>query len=303
MITVEKLTALDIVGLQQSVQQQILNDFGKLFDSIRLPTPLDLATRYAILGSGKRVRPLLVLATYLSLNHPTDLAMVRRAMIAIESIHGYSLVHDDLPCMDDDDLRRGKPTCHIVHGEATALLAGDVLQSIAFEALLNPDWLAGFDAGQAGTLAGIVASGARRMVAGQQLDLMGENQSLSQEQLQAIHQDKTGALIEAAVLMGAVCANADKQTRLQLGKYAHAIGLAFQVQDDVLDVIADTQTLGKPSGSDEKLQKSTYVKLLGIDGASRYADELFCQARQAVAGLGADNLLIQLSNWLQQRHF
>lgn len=139
------------------------------------------------------------------------------------------------------------------------------------------------------------------MVSGQQLDLNGENQALPQDQLECIHQDKTGALIEASVLMGAVCAGADADTLASLERYAAAIGLAFQVQDDVLDVVSDTATLGKTAGADEKLQKSTYVKLLGVDGASRYADTLFDVARQSVAGFGERNLLLQVVDYLQQR--
>lgn len=223
-------------------------------------------------------------------------------MLAVEMIHGYSLVHDDLPCMDDDDLRRGKPTCHVVYGEAAALLAGDVLQTLAFEVLGGADFnLPITDPQTTLKLYQLLAPRARRMVSGQQLDLNGENQALPQDQLECIHQDKTGALIEASVLMGAVCAGANADTLASLERYAAAIGLAFQVQDDVLDVVSDTATLGKTAGADEKLQKSTYVKLLGVDGASRYADTLFDVARQSVAGFGERNLLLQVVDYLQQR--
>lgn len=292
--------------IQTLAIEQLHHDFELFFDTVCLPNPLNAASRYAIQNGGKRVRPLLVLSSFLTLAQSIDtvqLDMVRRAMIAIEFIHGYSLIHDDLPCMDDDELRRGKPTCHVVYGEATALLAGDVLQSLAFEVLsttiptlsqLPQDDL---------KLLQILAPRARRMVAGQQLDLNGEAQNLSQQQLENIHKDKTGALIEAAVLMGGVCANATDEQMAQLLEYARTIGLAFQVQDDVLDVIADSQTLGKPTGSDEKLQKSTYVRLLGTVQASDYAKRLFDHARLSVAEFGAQNLLIQITDWLQKRNY
>lgn len=284
---------------QNTMLDMLQADFDGLFDGARLPSPLAEASLYAMTGGGKRVRPLLVLASFLTLGGQ-NLSMARRAMMAVELIHGYSLVHDDLPCMDDDELRRGKPTCHVVHGEAVALLAGDVLQTLAFETLVagltDDDLLLG------AKLTKILAPNARRMVAGQQADLNGENRTLSQEELEAIHKDKTGALIEASVLMGAVCAGACDETLVRLTKYASAIGLAFQVQDDVLDVVADTATLGKPVGSDEKLDKSTYVKLLGVDKARAYADGLFDEARACVADLGADNLLLQVVDWLQKRN-
>ncbi|MFB6348271.1 polyprenyl synthetase family protein [Moraxella sp. ZJ142] len=296
--------------LQRWQQTALMPIIDTVLAAANLPKPLDAACHYAMSNGGKRVRPLLVLATFLALsNHThrpanaTTAQMVQRAMAAVELIHGYSLVHDDLPCMDDDALRRGQPTCHIVYGEGVALLAGDALQSLAFEALTADYEQATPDATTAFLLLQTLAPRARRMVSGQMLDIEGEQQTLGQNALEAIHRDKTGALIEAAILMGGICANADTKTLSKLGEYAQAIGLAFQVQDDVLDVIADTATLGKPAGSDEKLEKSTYVKLLGVDGASRYADDLFDKARQSVSDFGTDNLLIQIANWLQKRKF
>lgn len=282
---------------------QLVFDLAQVFDEVNLPNPVNEACLYAMNNGGKRVRPLLVLATLMTLQPSANLGMVKRAMIAIEMIHGYSLIHDDLPCMDDDELRRGQPTCHVVYGEAMALLAGDALQSLAFETLTNKRLPWDFDDLIAGHLIAILAPRARRMVAGQVLDLEGENKTLNQAQLEAIHRDKTGALIEAAVLMGGVCAKADPGVLQQLEEYARAIGLAFQVQDDVLDVISDTQTLGKPVGSDQKLEKSTYVKLLGVEEASRYACQLFDEARFYVASFGKDNLLLQLVDWLQKRTY
>lgn len=300
------------------VRQWQTEHLPKLLDLIltqaSLPEPLNAACRYAMSNGGKRVRPLLALSTFLMLiqtgdhkNHKNNLTkklqMVCRAMMAVELIHSYSLIHDDLPCMDDDALRRGQPTCHIVYGEDVALLAGDALQSIAFEVLSEYYEEAPADEAVAYRLTQILSTRARRMVSGQMLDIKGENQILTQDELEAIHRDKTGALIEASVMMGAVCAGAQTAALGHLKRYARAIGLAFQVQDDVLDITADTITLGKPAGSDEKLEKSTYVKLLGVDGAQDYADELFKEARAQVKHWGSDNLLLQITDWLQKRKF
>lgn len=302
------------------VRQWQTEHLPKLLDLIltqaSLPEPLNAACRYAMSNGGKRVRPLLVLSTFLMLiqtgdhkNHKNNLTkklqMVCRAMMAVELIHSYSLIHDDLPCMDDDALRRGQPTCHIVYGEDIALLAGDALQSIAFEVLSEYYEKAPADEAVAHRLTQILSTRARRMVSGQMLDIKGENQALTQDELEAIHRDKTGALIEASVMMGAVCAGAQTAALSDLKLYARTIGLAFQVQDDVLDITADTITLGKPAGSDEKLEKSTYVKLLGVDGAQDYANELFEEARAQVKikHWGNNNLLLQITDWLQKRKF
>lgn len=303
------------------VRQWQTEHLPKLLDLIltqaSLPEPLNAACRYAMSNGGKRVRPLLALSTFLMLiqtgdhkNHKNNLTkklqMVCRAMMAVELIHSYSLIHDDLPCMDNDALRRGQPTCHIVYGEDIALLAGDALQSIAFEVLSEYYEEAPADEAVAYRLTQILSTRTRRMVSGQMLDIKGENQILTQDELEAIHRDKTGALIEASVMMGAICAGATQTAALSdLKRYARTIGLAFQVQDDVLDVTADTITLGKPAGSDEKLEKSTYVKLLGVDGAQDYANELFEEARAQVKikHWGNNNLLLQITDWLQTRKF
>lgn len=303
------------------VRQWQTEHLPKLLDLIltqaSLPEPLNAACRYAMSNGGKRVRPLLALSTFLMLiqtgdhkNHKNNLTkklqMVCRAMMAVELIHSYSLIHDDLPCMDNDALRRGQPTCHIVYGEDIALLAGDALQSIAFEVLSEYYEEAPADEAVAYRLTQILSTRTRRMVSGQMLDIKGENQVLTQDELEAIHRDKTGALIEASVMMGAICAGAAQTAALSdLKLYARTIGLAFQVQDDVLDVTADTITLGKPAGSDEKLEKSTYVKLLGVDGAQDYANELFEEARAQVKikHWGNNNLLLQITDWLQTRKF
>lgn len=302
------------------VRQWQTEHLPKLLDLIltqaSLPEPLNAACRYAMSNGGKHVRPLLALSTFLMLiqtgdhkNHKNNLTkklqMVCRAMMAVELIHSYSLIHDDLPCMDDDALRRGQPTCHIVYGEDIALLAGDALQSIAFEVLSEYYEEAPADEAVAYRLTQILSTRARRMVSGQMLDIKGENQVLTQDELEAIHRDKTGALIEASVMMGAVCAGAQTAALGHLKRYARAIGLAFQVQDDVLDITTDTITLGKPAGSDEKLEKSTYVKLLGVDGAQEYANQLFEEARAQVKvkHWGNNNLLLQITDWLQKRKF
>jgi farnesyl diphosphate synthase len=218
------------------------------------------------------------------LENDSDYDMARRAALAVELLHTYSLVHDDLPCMDDDELRRGQPTAHIAFDEATALLAGDVLQTLAFEVLTaEMPTFAPFDANIASQLLAIFAPRARRMVSGQMLDLNAEaSANIAQEDLEAIHRDKTGALIEAAMLMGGICAGATAPQRMALQECAQHIGLAFQVQDDVLDVTMTTDTLGKPAGSDEKLDKSTYVKFMGVDKATDYAQSLFNDGRTAI---------------------
>ena len=300
------------------VRQWQTEHLPKLLDLIltqaSLPEPLNAACRYAMSNGGKHVRPLLALSTFLMLiqtgdhkNHKNNLTkklqMVCRAMMAVELIHSYSLIHDDLPCMDDDALRRGQPTCHIVYGEDVALLAGDALQSIAFEVLSEYYEEAPADEAVAYRLTQILSTRARRMVSGQMLDIKGENQVLTQDELEAIHRDKTGALIEASVMMGAVCAGAQTAALGHLKRYARAIGLAFQVQDDVLDITTDTITLGKPAGSDEKLEKSTYVKLLGVKGAQAYANQLFEGAQVKVKHWGNNNLLLQITDWLQKRKF
>lgn len=300
---------------------QLENDINRLLDAVKLPSPLSDACHYAMTGSGKRVRPMLVAAAFLSLCPERSLSpMCRRAMLAVELIHAYSLLHDDLPCMDDDALRRGRPTCHIVYGEATALLAGDVLQTLAFEVLScdalivsqtnhTADGRAHEDqqtdlnhSHLSSQLIATLAPNARRMVAGQMLDLNGEQQPLNQSQLETIHREKTAALIEAAVVMGGLCAEASTPQLQALTEFARHLGLAFQVQDDILDVTADTEQLGKPAGSDEKLDKATYVKLMGTAAAQTYAKHLFNQSRQSISHvLGENVLLIQLADWLWQR--
>lgn len=228
---------------------------------------------YGLLSGGKRVRPVLAYASALAAGASTDSPTLDAAACAVECIHAYSLIHDDLPAMDDDDLRRGEPTCHIAFDEATAILAGDALQCLAFEILA-------YCPGPPATVVALMqeltrASGATGMVAGQAIDLAAQNTSPDAEQLARMHIHKTGALIEASVTMGALAAGqADSAVLKPLRAYAQAIGLSFQVQDDILDVVADTQTLGKRQGADIDRNKPTYVSLLGLQGARDKAKSL-----------------------------
>lgn len=242
------------------------------------------AMRYSLFNGGKRVRPILVYASGLAVGgalSPAQQASLDTIACALECIHAYSLVHDDLPAMDDDDLRRGKPTCHIAFDEATAILAGDALQTLAFELLSEAPHLD--DACKITLLQQLTrASGVRGMVLGQAIDLAAVNHQLDLTQLETMHRHKTGALISASVAMGAIACGADEPRLHALDTYAAAIGLAFQVQDDILDVITDTATLGKQQGADIARNKPTYVSLLGLDNARAKARELHQQALAAL---------------------
>ena len=243
------------------------------------------AMRYSLFNGGKRVRPILAYASGRAVGDTltqAQQASLDSVACALECVHAYSLVHDDLPAMDDDDLRRGKPTCHIAFDEDTAILAGDALQTLAFELLSDAPHL---DAACKLALLQQMtrASGVRGMVLGQAIDLAAVNQQLNLDQLETMHRHKTGALISASVAMGAIVCGADT-TRLQaLTTYADAIGLAFQVQDDILDVTTDTAILGKQQGADVARNKPTYVSLLGLDNARAKAQELHQQALAALA--------------------
>lgn len=251
------------------------------------PAQLGEAMRYAVLDGGKRLRPLLVLAACEAVGglHAAGL----RAACAVELIHAYSLVHDDMPCMDNDVLRRGKPTVHVQFGEARALLAGDALQALAFE-LIAPagDEHAQLPAAMQAQLCSLLAraAGARGMAGGQAIDLASVGLQLSEDQLRQMHRLKTGALLQASVLMGAACADVSAATRAALAEYGAALGLAFQVVDDILDVVADSATLGKTAGKDAANDKPTYVSLMGLEGARAYADLLAAQAHAALAQTG-----------------
>ncbi len=267
------------------------------------PARLHQAMRYAVLGAGKRVRPLLAFAA----GQVTQAAEERLelAAAAVELIHAYSLVHDDLPCMDDDVLRRGKPTVHVEYDEATALLVGDALQSLAFQVICDRS-IADDPATQIEMLRLLAAAaGSRGMAGGQAIDLESTGRRLDVAELEFMHIHKTGALIRAAVLLGAACgeplAGAE---RTALDRYAKAVGLAFQVVDDVLDAEASTATLGKTAGKDEKQGKPTYVAALGAGAARELARELRAEAHAALAPLGARaERLSSLADFIVLRKF
>jgi geranylgeranyl diphosphate synthase type II len=252
------------------------------------PERLHEAMRYAVLNGGKRVRASLVYMTGTALG--ADVKRLDVPACAVELIHAYSLVHDDLPSMDDDDLRRGVPTCHIAFDEATALLAGDALQTLAFELLANVP-----DPARAASMVGALAraSGAAGMAGGQAIDLASVGQKIEYTALRNMHEMKTGALIRGAVRLGALAADdIDDATLTMLDQYGHRIGLAFQIQDDILDVEGDTATLGKRQGADQALDKPTYPALLGMSAARDLAAQMHEEALQALSGLddGADPL-------------
>ena len=258
-----------------------------LSDWVPASTPAGLgeAMRYAVLDGGKRLRPLLVLAAAEAVQGHADAAL--RAACAAELIHAYSLVHDDMPCMDDDVLRRGKPTAHVQFGEAQALLAGDALQALAFE-LLTPDGDAVPPAMQAELCRLLArAAGAQGMAGGQAIDLASVGQPLTEPELRAMHKLKTGALLQASVDMGAACGvGVSLAARRALRDYGAAVGLAFQVVDDILDVTADSAELGKTAGKDAAADKPTYVSLLGLAASQALADELRAQAHGALDASG-----------------
>ena len=253
-------------------------------------TPLVEAMQYGALLGGKRLRPFLVYATGKMFGVSTTTLDAPAA--AVECIHAYSLMHDDLPAMDDDDLRRGQPTCHIKFGEASAILAGDALQTLAFSILSDAPMNEVSDRDRLAMLSELAsASGAAGMCGGQALDLEAEGQQVNLEMLERIHRHKTGALIRAAVRLGALSAGEQGRQALPLlDKYAESIGLAFQVQDDILDVVGDTATLGKRQGADQQLGKSTYPALLGLEQARNKASDLIAEARQSLEQLAAQSL-------------
>jgi len=264
------------------------------------PAGLGAAMRYAVLDGGKRLRPLLVLAAAEAASAQAPAATRQRideaalrAACAVELIHAYSLVHDDMPCMDNDVLRRGKPTVHVKFGEAQALLAGDALQALAFELLTPVDGC--MSASVQAALCRLLARAAGHdgMAGGQAIDLASVGVALSEDQLRQMHRLKTGALLRASVLMGVACderAEAGAAGVVQaLTRYGDAMGLAFQVVDDILDVITDTATLGKTAGKDAAAAKPTYVSLLGLDQAKAYAQALYAQAIAALDASGLDH--------------
>jgi farnesyl diphosphate synthase len=265
------------------------------------PAGLGQAMRYGVLDGGKRLRPLLVLAACQSVSG--DLQAAMRAAVAVELIHAYSLIHDDMPCMDNDVLRRGKPTVHVQFGDAQAMLAGDAMQALAFE-VLTPD--AGVPPALQAQLCGLLAraAGHSGMAGGQAIDLASIGRALDEAALRDMHRRKTGALLQGSVLMGAACGSCETPVRQALSDYGAAIGLAFQVVDDILDVTQESETLGKTAGKDQDNDKPTYVSVLGLSAARQHAHELRAQAHAALhrSGLGgAAGMLTVLADRVVER--
>jgi len=285
----------------KTVQAGSENDLSAFLPpATTIPVKLHEAMRYALLGGGKRVRPLLVYAAGALFG--ADAATLSRAAAAVEMIHAYSLVHDDMPCMDDDALRRGKPTVHVAYDEATALLVGDALQSQAFLVLSEATTVP--PARQMAMLRLLAhASGSAGMCGGQAIDLDSVGVSLTLEQLERMHQLKTGALLRASVVLGALAGkDLDEHELTALNVYARAIGLAFQVVDDVLDATADSATLGKTAGKDAADNKPTYVSILGLEPSRALAEKLRLDAHAALAPFGDKALrLRELADLIVQR--
>ncbi len=268
-----------------AVQAQVEQALGAFLPHAEtVPYKLHEAMRYTVLGGGKRVRPLLVFAA--GALSGADAGALARAAAAVEMIHAYSLVHDDMPCMDDDALRRGKPTVHVAYDEATALLVGDALQAQAF--LVLSEGAAVPAARQVAMLRLLAhAAGSAGMCGGQAIDLASVGLALTLEQLEQMHQLKTGALLRASVVLGALAGGDLSETQLaSLDVYSNAIGLAFQVVDDVLDATADSATLGKTAGKDAAANKPTYVSILGLEASRLLAEKLRCDAHEALAPFG-----------------
>jgi len=262
------------------------------------------AIRYSVIGGGKRIRPAMVYAAGEAMGVSTDLLDIPAC--AVEMIHAYSLIHDDLPAMDDDDLRRGRPTCHKAFDEATAMLAGDALQALAYEILAKDNHVELTPEHRIEMLSLLTeASGAHGMAGGQAVDLASVGKQLTLEQLEHMHQLKTGALIRASILLGGMCKqDVSKEEIDMLSEYALCIGLSFQIQDDILDVVSDTETLGKPQGSDEKQEKPTFPAIIGLEESRHRAIAQHELALKILEPLDkkADSLR-QLSAYIVERQF
>ena len=272
----------DLIGYIENKNQQINSALNQIFNDTQSSEPIVKAMKYSLMAGGKRIRPILCLAAAEAAGG--KLQTVMPAACALEMVHTYSLIHDDLPAMDDDDLRRGKPTSHVAFDEATAILAGDALLTLAFQVLSSVK-LDGEN--QASSWLKIIqlissAAGYQGMIRGQMLDMSAEGQDLTVEELQSMHSLKTGALIEASLLCGAWLANAQKYQVKNLKAYARYIGLAFQVADDILNVEGNPQKMGKAVGTDKLRLKSTYPALLGIDSSKEFAKSLVNGALQAL---------------------
>jgi farnesyl diphosphate synthase len=297
----QTLTEMPFAAWTTAVQAEVEDALSDFLPAAHLvPTRLHEAMRYTVLGGGKRVRPLLVYASGALFG--ADPQALVRAACALEMVHAYSLVHDDMPCMDDDALRRGKPTVHVAYDEATALLVGDALQAQAFQVLAESDTLPPV------RLVGMLrllaeAAGSSGMCGGQAIDLDSVGLALTLEQLERMHQLKTGALLRASVLLGASCGKDLNEAELgSLKAYSKAVGLAFQVVDDVLDATADSATLGKTAGKDAADNKPTYVSILGLEESKALAQQLRRDAHDALAPFGEQALrLRELADLIVQR--
>ena len=294
----------DFAAWSRGIQARMESVLARaLPDAAIAPEKLHAAMRYATLGGGKRIRPMLAFAAGEAVG--VDAERAAYAAGAVELIHVYSLTHDDLPCMDDDDLRRGKPTCHVQYDEATALLVGDALQSLAFELLTNPE--ACSDAATQVAMLTLLAkaSGSRGMAGGQAVDLAATGKTLELAELEFMHIHKTGALIQAAVLLGGMSGGTLASEALTgLERYAHCVGLAFQVMDDVLDAETDTATLGKTAGKDAAQGKATYLTLMNAKEARIYARELIDDALAAISIFGqAGQRLTDIARFIIERRY
>ena len=290
----------EYLSLSQARVEKALED--RLPSEQLLPQNLHQAMRYSVLNGGKRMRPMLTYCTGNTLGISLD--ALDGAACAVEFIHVYSLIHDDLPAMDDDDLRRGKPTCHVAYDEATAILAGDGLQALAFEILAKDPSITATAEGRLKMIIALArASGSQGMVGGQAIDLQSVGTRLNLPELENMHIHKTGALIRASVnLATLVKPDVDEEVATRLDHYAKCIGLSFQVKDDILDEESDTATLGKTQGKDKDNDKPTYPALLGLAGAKQKAQELHEKAIESLSGFGKEaDLLRDLSLYIIQR--
>ena len=283
-------------------KELIEKQFQMSIDDLEAPHILKESMLYSLKAGGKRIRPLLLLATLDAFEKNPETGL--HAAAAIEMIHTYSLIHDDLPCMDDDDLRRGKPTNHIVFGEANAVLAGDALLTYSFQLIAQaPDKDIPTHAKVALIQLLAQSAGAEGMVGGQVADMIGEEKELNLEELQYIHLHKTGKLLACGVLMGAVFAGADEEKTALLQQFSYHLGLAFQIRDDLLDISGDENVIGKPVGSDEENHKSTYPSLLGIYGAKEALDNHIRLAKKALAQIdGPTELLEEITDVIANRN-
>ncbi len=293
----EREQTLDLEGAMRQARARV----DARLDALLCEGPETLleAMRYATLSGGKRLRPILCLWTH-DMVQPDGREPVLDVACALELVHSYSLVHDDLPCMDDDTLRRGQPTCHAKFGEATAVLAGDALLNRAYEVLLTAEWR---DTARALQTARTLADAAshRKLVGGQTLDLESEGRAPTRERLEAIHGAKTAALLRAAVLCGAISAGASRAELETLGRVGSDLGLAFQIVDDVLDVVGASSALGKTAGKDEGAGKMTYPALYGVERARELAHERIARAREALAGWPRAARLQALGTYIETR--